>query len=94
MVGGNFGKALGGGLYEFRLDQSAEQVLRRKGKRAKREPPTKVLLRMFFHPHGNNGILLLCGYDKAEHSSKSYQNARIAQARKLLTAWKQRLNRA
>jgi hypothetical protein len=36
VVGGNFGVALGGGLFEFRLDQDVEQILARKGQKAKR----------------------------------------------------------
>ena len=43
---GNFGKNLGEGLFEFRLDQDAEQILRRKGKEARPEPDEgKILLR-------------------------------------------------
>src|SRR5262249_35448368 len=64
---GNMGRNLGAGLYEFRLDQNAEQILRRKGKAAKTETSEgKILLRLFFHPHGNKLLLLLCGYDKGE----------------------------
>src|SRR4051794_4853660 len=37
VVGTNFGKALGHGLFEFRLDQDAAQILARKGKLAKPE---------------------------------------------------------
>ena len=51
---GNFGRNLGGGLYEFRLDQDAEQILRRSGKEPRPEPDKgKILLRVFFHPHGS-----------------------------------------
>src|SRR3954462_11670990 len=34
VVGTNFGKGLGAGIFEFRLDQDAAQVLARKGKSA------------------------------------------------------------
>jgi len=88
----DFGKALGDGLYEFRLDQNAEQVLRKAGKSPKpEEDDTKILLRVFFHAHGNKLILLLSGYDKAEHTSRSYQNAQIEQARTYLKDWKTRV---
>lgn len=87
----DFGKSLGEGLYEFRVDQDAEQVLRKAGKNAKPEPErVKILLRVFFHPHGNKLLLLLSGYDKAEHSSKHHQNAQIEEARRLLRHWKER----
>jgi hypothetical protein len=50
----------------------------------------KILIRIFFHPHGRKLILLLSGYDKAEQSSKTYQNQQIEAARKLLSHWKQK----
>jgi len=88
---GNMGESLGGGLYEFRLDQNAEQILRRKGKAPKPEPEKgKILLRLFFHPHGNKLLLLLCGYDKGERPSKSHQQEQIQAARTLLSRWKER----
>lgn len=88
---GNFGRNLGGGLYEFRLDQNAEQILRRQGKKPRPESePGKILLRLFFHPHGDKLLLLLCGYDKGEQPSKSHQQAEIEAARDLLKRWKSR----
>lgn len=87
----DYGKNLKGGLYEFRIDQDAEQILRKAGKTPKAEPDDgKILLRLFFHPHGNKLILLLSGYDKGEHTSKPYQNAEIEEARKRLKHWKER----
>ena len=66
-----WGKALGGGLYEFRLRDD--------------DPPGgKILLRLFFHPFGDKNILLLCGYDKGEHTSKRYQEEQIGLARRRL----------
>ncbi|MDQ3264463.1 MAG: hypothetical protein M3Y59_12500 [Myxococcota bacterium] len=35
VANGNMGRNLKGGLYEFKLDQNAEQILRRRGKGAK-----------------------------------------------------------
>jgi hypothetical protein len=94
VVGTDFGKSLGEGLYEFRLDQNAEQVLRKAGKDPRPETEEeKVLLRVFFHPYGKKIILLLSGYDKAEQPSKSHQNAEIEQARKLLRHWSEREKR-
>jgi putative component of toxin-antitoxin plasmid stabilization module len=86
----DYGKNLGGGLFEFRIDQDAEQILRKAGKGAKPESEeSKILLRVFFHAHGRKLILLLSGYDKAEHPSKPHQNKQIEDARKLLNRWKQ-----
>jgi putative component of toxin-antitoxin plasmid stabilization module len=88
---GNFGRNLGGGLYEFRLDQDAEQILRRSGKEPRPEPDEgKILLRVFFHPHGSRILLLLSGYDKGERPSKAHQQGQIEEARKLLKHWKER----
>jgi hypothetical protein len=90
---GNMGKNLGQGLYEFRLDQDAEQILRRKGKSPKPEgTEAKILLRVFFHPHGDK-LLLLSGYDKAERPSKGHQQGEIQKARAMLREWKERTKR-
>ena len=69
---------------------NAEQILNRKGKKPKPEPDDKILLRLFFHPHGDKLLLLLCGYDKLGHPSKTYQQTEIAEARALLKHWKER----
>ena len=39
VVGSNFGKGLGGGIFEFRLDQASAQILARKGKPARLAEP-------------------------------------------------------
>ncbi len=91
VVGTNFGKGLGGGLFEFRLDQDAAQVLARKGKKARPESePAKILLRVFCHAHGDRIVLLLGGYDKGERPSARHQQAQIELARTRLKAWKAR----
>jgi hypothetical protein len=83
VVGTNFGKGLGGGLFEFRLDQDAAQVLARKGKSPKPETAeaSKVLLRVSCHAHGDGIVLLLGGYDKGERPSARYQQSQIELAR-------------
>ncbi len=94
VVDTNFGKALGGGLFEFRLDQSIKQILARKGRRSRKRDeggdPGRILLRVFCHAHGNRIVLLLGGYDKADHTSHSYQQAQIELARKRLKSWRER----
>jgi hypothetical protein len=88
---GNFGRNVGGGLYEFRLDQDAEQILRRSGKEPKPETDeSKILLRLFFHPYGHKRLLLLSGYDKGERPSKVHQQQQIDAARAFLNRWKVR----
>jgi hypothetical protein len=90
VVGTNFGKGLGGGIFEFRLDQDAAQVLARKGKKARPETSetTKILLRVFCHAHGDRIVLLLGGYDKGERPSARHQQAQIELAKARLKAWK------
>jgi len=92
VVGTNFGKGLGGGIFEFRLDQDAAQVLGRKGKKARPEAgeTAKILLRVFCHAHGDRIVLLLGGYDKGERPSARQQQAQIELARTRLKDWKAR----
>jgi len=91
VAGTDYGRNLGRGLYEFKVGEDAEQILRKAGKDPKPEPDEgKILLRVFFHAHGSKLILLLSGYDKAEHPSKPHQNKQIEEARKLLKHWKER----
>jgi phage-related protein len=91
VVGTNFGKGLGGGLFEFRLDQDAAQVLARKGKKARPESePAKILLRIFCHARGDHIVLLIGGYDKGERPSARHQQAQIELARTRLAEWKAR----
>lgn len=91
-----FGKALGGGLYEFRLRHDSEEILaRRRGiKRLVnrvRGESGRILLRVFFHPHGKRMILLLGGYDKSRFTGKSRQQSEIATARTRLEDWRRRV---
>jgi hypothetical protein len=88
-----YASSLGGGLFEFRFQDLTEDLLRQLGKKARRSllrVQQKVLFRVFFHPHGDNLLLLLGGYDKAKHSSPTYQSAQIQIARKRLADWQAR----
>lgn len=85
---GNWGRNLGGGLYEFKVDQTAEQILRRVGEPAEKEPKIRLVLRLFFHVYGDKILLLLAGYDKGEHPTAGFQQKEIEGARSLLRRWK------
>jgi phage-related protein len=89
-----FGTPLGEGLFEFRLRHGADEILARGQRRPLRErltkPREKILLRVFFHPHGDRLILLLGGYDKGRNPGKKHQQAEIAMARQRLTEWRSR----
>jgi len=54
-----------------------------------------MLLRAFFHVHGERLLLLLGGYDKGKADGKREQQAQIAIARERLREWlaRQRLVR-
>lgn len=83
-------KALGEGLFEFRVRHDAATIERMYGSTSLAESPTqrKILLRLFVHFHGNKVILLLHGYDKGGDDSPRRQNKEIQEARKRLAHWK------
>ena len=88
-------KALGDGLYQFRVRHDAEEIARMFGDDEALavatgvSRPGPVLLRVFVHFHGDKVILLLSGYDKGDDPSKKRQEREIAAARKYLRVWKQ-----
>jgi phage-related protein len=52
-----------------------------------------LLLRVFCHAYGNQIVLLLSGYDKGKDPGSRRQQREIAEARKRLSAWRQRQGR-
>lgn len=88
---GQWGKALGQGLYEFRVRSTAAEIEAMFGG----APPgakvgERVLLRVFFHPHGDRIVLLLGGYDKGADPSERQQAREISIARRRLADFKTR----
>jgi len=83
-------KALGEGVFEFRVRHDAATIEALYGSTSQAEQPTqrKILLRLFVHFHGDKVILLLHGYDKGGDDSPRKQNKEIQEARKRLTHWK------
>lgn len=49
----------------------------------------EVTLRLYFHPHGDQLLLLLCGYDKRRFGSGRRERKAIETARKYLKDYKQ-----
>jgi hypothetical protein len=91
-----FGKALGKGLYEFRLRWTANEVAEKVGVTLADAPAESesILLRVFFCTAGRRIILLLSGYDKGTDGSSRRQDAEIARARKCLTAYREASKRS
>lgn len=73
-----FGRQLGGGLFEFRLRLSA------------RQDGEVGTFRVFCHAAGNRVVLLLGGYDKSKDPSKRRQALEIRRARRRLADHLQR----
>jgi len=82
MCTSEWGKALGQGLYEFRVRHTAEETAAMFcGEEPGPKAPEAIVLRVFFHPYGQKVILLLGGYDKARDPSESRQQREIKTAR-------------
>lgn len=92
LVGTEWLRALGQGLHEFRVRHDADEIARMFGSDPPRlaAPREKVLLRVFVHFYGGKVVLLLGGYDKGRFPKKRRQQREIAQARKLLTQFRER----
>jgi hypothetical protein len=88
VCGTEFGRQLGRGLFEFRVRGNLDEFVESSGVSEPAEE--KILVRVFCHAYGDKLILLLAGYDKLAHPSKSRQNEEIELARKRLRAWKLR----
>lgn len=90
---GEWGKPLGGGLYEFRVRKSLRAILTDAGV----VPPAniagndrQVLLRAFCTFHGSKIVLLYSGYDKKKDPSEKRQQREIKKARKMHDQWKRK----
>ena len=70
-----FGRQLGGGLFEFRLRLHA------------RADGETALLRVFCHATGDRVILLLGAYDKGRNPTRRRQDREIEAARRRLTEY-------
>lgn len=86
-----WGKNLGGGLYEFRVQKSLKSIMSAANLEVPDNfaaPDRTVLLRVFCTFHGKRIVLLLDGYDKQRDTSAKRQQREIAAARKQMKAWK------
>jgi hypothetical protein len=83
-----WGKALGGGLYEFRVRRSLAAILNSAGITDAGRARRPVLVRVFCAFSGNKLVILLGGYDKLRDPSVKRQQRESAAARAALSAWK------
>ena len=83
-----WGKALGGGLYEFRVRRSLAAILSSAGISGTGRARRAVVVRVFCAFSGNKVVLLLGGYDKLRDPSAKRQQREIHAARATLAAWK------
>jgi hypothetical protein len=91
-----YGKALGEGLYEFRICWSAGEIANKLGDLPLDDiggAPEEILLRIFFCTAGRKIILLLSGYDKGKQSNARWQQLEINRARKHLASYREQRRR-
>ena len=75
----SWGRQLGEGLFEFRVDRTVKPD---------DKIAEKLVLRVFCHAHGDRKILVLHGYDKGKSSSPRRQQREIEVARLRLASWR------
>jgi hypothetical protein len=93
-----WGKPLGGGLYEVRIRRKLSAI-RTWGAPVEDAEPVpagerSVLLRLFVAFQGDRVVLLFQGYNKGKDPSERWQAKEIETARKHLKAWKSQQKRA
>lgn len=86
---GEWGRPLGGGLYEFRIRKSLKAILSAAGVEYRKPGADRtVLLRVFCTFYGSRIVLLFHGYDKKKDPSARRQQKEIKKAATLLRKWR------
>ncbi len=88
-----YGKALGRGLYGFRIRHDERTIRAKAGAPGTGARQGEVLLRVFFAAYADHVVLLLGGYDKGDDPSGRRQSREIEQARARLRSFKLRQER-
>lgn len=92
--GGEYGKQLGHGLFEFRLRHGADEIAAMfTPKQPNARDKEQILLRVYCHAYGDRIVLLLAGYDKLASPSKKREIREISLARKRLAEFRSRVRR-
>lgn len=89
LVSSSWLKALGDGLYEFRIKHNASEIEGMYKAKNKKPPRYKssILIREFVAFEKGKIIILLGAYDKGRDPSKKTQQNQIQKARKRLKDW-------
>lgn len=92
LTSGAWLKALGKGLYEFRIRHSASEIQAtyKVANKSSLGGAEAILLRVFVAFEGEKLVVLLGAYDKGRNDKQSFQQAQIEIARKRLRDWKHR----
>jgi phage-related protein len=75
----SWGRQLGEGLFEFRVDRTVK---------SDDQIAEKIVLRVFCHAHGDHKVLVLHGYDKGKSPASRRQQREIEIARSRLASWR------
>jgi len=86
-----WGKPLGDGLFEFRIQRSLDAILALANpeQQTVKGSGRRVSIRIFCTFYGDKIVLLVHGYDKGRDSSPRRQQKEIARARALLRRWRE-----
>ncbi len=87
---GGWGKPLGDGLFEFRIQRSLDAILSLAGRAetSRAGNHRRVSIRIFCTFHGDQIVLLLHGYDKGRDPSSRRQQKEIDRACSMLKKWR------
>ncbi len=89
----SLGKHVAPGIFELRISHAEGQIRAMVGDRTPtghKVVPERILIRIFCHAYGHRIILLLAGYDKAEHPQSRYQQRLVEVAKKRLRDFQRR----
>jgi phage-related protein len=75
----SWGRQLGQGLFEFRVDRTVKPD---------DDIAEKIVLRIFCHAYGDRKVLVLHGYDKGKSPASRRQQREIEIARSRLASWR------
>jgi hypothetical protein len=88
LASGSLLKALGGGLWEFRIGRNLKSVLKGAGVTLSSNTKNRKIVVRVFCSFEEDGILLLGCYDKLRYGGERAQSVAITKARSLLLTFR------